>query len=171
MNNFIIETDAVTKYASLSKEVKKALIKGRRKGMAKAASKIKSKTKSLIKSSFPAANKTSSNGSDKLIDGVRTIKYKYSEVIGEATTGVHILGTRKKNSQTYKLRFFEGGTGQRYIGKHKRTSKNGLSYNVSGHKVGKISGKVFFAQAISSESGKAPTYIEESIKKALENIK
>lgn len=74
--------------------------------------------KNAVKSAFISTgiNDTGKSGkyNDKLIDAIRQ-----SNVTGTDTSvKVHILGTRDTGSGTYRLRFFEGGTKERYQKKY-----------------------------------------------------
>lgn len=51
--------------------------------------------------------------SDNLVDAIRIKKFS-NEYDEELSTGVHIMGTRAKTSGTYRTRFFEKGTADRY---------------------------------------------------------
>ena len=71
-----------------------------------AATEIKKETLKNLRGVFPNAWKSNPNYKDSLYKGVLVVRTK---IKGEKTeTGVHILGTNEKKSQTYKLRFYEG---------------------------------------------------------------
>lgn len=161
--------DVQIQWQNISKNFSKAVIRGRRKGMNKVATEIKKTTKQLVKSSLPKAASSNSKYSDKMIDAVRTTKYKESTLVGEAIAGVHIMGTRKTGSGTFRLRFFEAGTSERFVKTHKRKGKNG-TYTVKGHSTGKVDGKWFFKSAVNSRINEAEKIIADNIRKALENI-
>lgn len=74
--------------------------------------KLFAQTKQNIQSRFPNSSSANPNYSDKIIDGLRS--YVKKNDIYETEGIVHILGTRNKGSQTYKLRFYENGTQPRY---------------------------------------------------------
>lgn len=161
-------SNAVQQWNQISDELRKEILKARRRGMNKAAMKIRNKTRSLIKSSFPAATKSNSKYSDKIIDGVRVSKYRESSLVGEAVAGVHVMGIRKSSSQTFKLRFFEGGTAERFTKSYKRKNRaNGGVHNVKAHRTGSIKGKGFFSSAVQSELQNAPSIIEQELIKAV----
>ena len=160
--------NAVQQWNQISDELRKEILKARKRGMNKAAMKIRNKTRSLIKSAFPASTKPNSKYSDKIIEGARVSKYRESTLAGEAVAGVHIMGVRNKSSQTFKLRFFEGGTVERFTKSYKRKNRvNGGMHNVKAHRTGSIKGKGFFSSAVQSELQNAPSVIEQELIKAV----
>ena len=161
--------DLIKQWAEIDEGFKKVILKARKKGMNKAVGKIKTKTKKLIKTRFPNASNTSNLYIDTMIEGVRVSKYKDSDIAGEAIAGVHVLGTKKKGSGTYRLRFFENDIDERNIKKHKRKNRTNNGYHtVKGHSVGKIKGKNFFKDAVDEEIKKAPDIIEKELNKAVD---
>lgn len=162
MSNLIIRWDKIDE--NLSEEILLAT----RKGMNKTVSKIRSATKRLIKSSIPNATKPNDKFNDTLIEGARVIKYNETSY-GLGTAGAHILGTRSKGSGTYRLRFFEKGTKERFVKEHYRKNRNGNgTHRVKGHSVGSIRGHRFFSTAVSNEIHKIDSTINEELKKAIE---
>lgn len=168
MSDFIkIESD-LSNYKEVSEKFRKEIVKARRKGMNKVATDLKKETKPLIKNNIHNATKANSKYNDKLIDAVRVSKYKDVDLLGEAIAGTHIMGIRKKGSGTFRLKFFENGTKNRYIKDHKRKSKNGLIYRVSGHSTGKIKSTNFFKSATDKVLPKAQETIERYLKEAID---
>lgn len=163
MNDFTLQF----KYDS--DELRKEVIKARKRGMNKAAQKIRNATRSLIKSKLPNASKPNPKYDDKMIDGVRVSKYKESTLVGEAVSGVHIMGTRKKGSGTFRLKFFEDGTDNRQTESYYRTNPySGKKHKVKGHSTGSVSGKGFFKSSVDSKINEAYSTIEQEIIKAIE---
>lgn len=69
------------------------------------------------------------NFTDKLKDAIRIGKIKGGA--SDMETSVHILGTRKKTSGTYRLRFFE--TGVKYKTRHNGWSAQPFFNQATGH--------------------------------------
>lgn len=93
---------------------------------------------------------------DKLSDGVMSSKVKEGSII------VHIMGTRKKGSGTYRLRFFEGGTKERY----QKTWK-GKKLKVP-RRLGHIKAYGFFNSALSSSTDEVMKAMDEQLTKYIE---
>lgn len=159
----------VSQWQEVDERFKKEILKARKKGMNKAVMKIRNKTKSLIKSAIPASKNHNPKYSDTMLEGARVSKYKESTLAGEAIAGAHIMGTRKKDSGTFRLRFFESDTERRYIKDHERKNrKNSGKHKVKGHFTGRIKGKRFFKSAVDSEISKASSIIEQELNKAID---
>jgi len=95
--------------------------------------------------------------SDTLIEGIRTSK------INADTIKVHIMGVRSKKSGTFRLRFFENGTKDRfqktYNGKPLKKKRN----------LGHINAYNFFESAKSSSINKAEETFTEMFDKYISN--
>ena len=78
-----------------------------KKAMRRGASVIKRQTVSNFKKELPAASQSSEKYSDRLIDAVRSTVFEENN---EIYFKVHVMGTRKKDSGTFRARFFEKGT-------------------------------------------------------------
>lgn len=153
----------------IDKKFVNEIIKARKRGLNKAVSKIRNTTVRNIRSKFPNASKPSKYFNDRMIEGARVVKYHESTLIGDGIAGAHVLGTQKKGSGTFRLRFFEGGTKERFVKTHKRKNrKNAGTHTVKGHSVGKIKGLKFFDGAVSSELKNAKSIIDNELKKAIE---
>ena len=96
-----------------------------------------------------------------LVPNVRQPNPKYSDTMYDAIRmkvyqeddfrwyfKVHILGTRKKTSGTFRLRFFEGGTAPRKT-RYEYTDKLGRTYP-AGQNRGSLRGTNFFSSAVSA---------------------
>lgn len=94
--------------------------------------------------------------SDTLIDGIRT-----SRVFAD-TIKVHIMGTRSKKSGTFRLRFFENGTKDRY-----QTTYKGHPLKKK-RKIGHIGAYNFFETAKSSSISDAEQKFTEMFDKYIE---
>lgn len=78
------------------------------KALRAGASVLKKQTRYNLSSALPKSSEHNPRFSDTLLDAIRNSKTE-----GDVIT-VHILGTRQKGSGTYRTRFFEGGTKERY---------------------------------------------------------
>ena len=102
-----------------------------KKAMRRGASVIKRQTVSNFKKELPAATQSSEKYSDRLIDAVRSTVYEENN---EVYFSVHVMGSRKKDSGTFRARFFEKGTKER---------------DGDGHYRGSIKATNFFSNAVS----------------------
>lgn len=76
------------------------------KALRGAATEVKKETLSILRGVFPGAWKSNAKYKDSVYQAVRVGRTK---IMSDKTElSVHILGTRDKGSQTYKLRFYEG---------------------------------------------------------------
>lgn len=171
MNDVSVTFDARAFYQA-SEIFKKDVVMARKRGMNKAAQLIRNKTRQLIKGTNPNLDKASTNPkySDKISDGVMIQRADYNKLVGDDIVSVHVMGKRSSDSGTFRLRFFENGTVDRYTSSYKRKGKNGKVYRVKGHYVGKIKGHNFLKQASQSEMPKAPLMIDNEINKAIDKF-
>lgn len=119
------------------------------------ASALKEAIKDKVKKAIPASTKRSekSKYDDTLIQGVRIGRWR-DEGENANIRSVHILGTRRKGSGTYRLRFYEEGSERGE--NHTRTWR------------GEISGYHFFQNALKEVDPQA--IIKEKLMKALKKI-
>ena len=114
---------------------------------------IKKQTKSNLRASFPAAFHKSPYYTDTISEGVMSsVQPRGQEMLGK----VHVLGKKTTTSQTYKLRFFEGGTKERY----KKT----------GEYAGKIEARNFFSNAVESTSNDVENAMQDEFEKQMNKI-
>ena len=132
-------------------ELRDKLDRAARAGVIAAINTIRDKVKSSV-SSADFNTSSSKQFGVPLIEGVRTYM-EHGYPIGVT----HILGNTKSNDGTWRLRFFEGGTGE-------RTQKT------TGRKTGSISARWFFSNAISDADGIAQRLIDDRIAKTIEEI-
>lgn len=141
--------------AQMSKAIKRAL----NKAAAQLQSQTKSNLSSLIKSD------TGHNGkfSDRLSDGVRrsSAKGSYDQDL-EAV--VHIMGTQASTSGTYRLRFLEAGTKERYAKTYKGQPLRKPRY------LGQIRPRWFFRSANQQIEPQLERIYMEEIDKAIQKI-
>jgi len=94
---------------------------------------------------------------DTLIEGIRT-----SGVIDGDTIKVHVMGTSSPGSGTFRLRFFELGTKERYTNTYKGHALK------KPRRLGKIKPKRFFETAIGTSEAKASQAFTEAFDKYIE---
>lgn len=123
-----------------------------KKAMRRGASVIKRQTISNFKKELPAATQPSEKYSDRLIDAIRSTVFEEGN---EVFFKVHILGSRKKDSGTYRARFFEKGTKER---------------EGDGHYRGSIKATNFFGDAVSQTSSKAYNAINQTFTNEVQKI-
>jgi hypothetical protein len=118
------------------KEMKKEMPNVERSMLLGGAYVIKEKAKEDFVRKLPAATKQNAKYSDTLVDAVRMGK------IDGGTITIHTLGSRESTSGTYRARFFEGGTRDRY-----QKTRNGKRLKKKKF-IGKISPLGFFGTAV-----------------------
>ncbi len=112
----------------------------------KAANDLKKKTKSKFKSLLPMASVKNPKYNDKLLDAVRISKIKETG-LAELSIKLHVMGTKKKGSGTFRARFFEGETKERTMPSY--VDKLGRKYPKS-RSIGKIEALHYFQDTISN---------------------
>lgn len=117
-----------------------------------AAQRLYKQTESNIRSLFPNSTNRNPNYNDTIAEGLRMRIGKNTEYETEAI--VHVMGTPKSGSQTYKLRFFEGGTKER----------------IKGHSRGRIEPMNFFQSAVNQTNGEVQDIMRNELEKYLEKI-
>lgn len=123
-----------------------------KKAMRRGASVIKRQTVSNFKKELSAATQSSEKYSDRLIDAVRSTVYEENN---EVYFSVHVMGSRKKDSGTFRTRFFERGTKER---------------NKDNHNRGQIQPLNFFSNAVSQSGAKAVNAINQTFTKEVQKI-
>ena len=89
-------------------ELKKEIPIAEKRALYRAAYFLRDKIRESLSTKLPKANVRSEKYSDTLIDAIG-----FSKVDG-ASLNVNAMGNRKKRSGTYRTRFFEEGTVNRY---------------------------------------------------------
>lgn len=156
MNNINIQVekdDAIKFLDEISGVVQKAKAFALRKG----ANIIKKQTQSSFSSTGINDNQNSKY-SDRLIDGIRTTSLKDDDTIG-----VHILGSKAKTSGTYRLRFFEKGTKERFAKTYKGQPLK------KKRRLGKIKSYKFFESAVNTSRSNAEQTVIEQLTKYIDN--
>lgn len=133
-----------------TKEMKKAL----KQGVGKAANQLKNATKKSLKQALPESNRKGKYN-DKLVDAVRRSKVEENKQ-HEITTKVHIMGVKNTGSGTFRLRFFEKGTGLR------KTRK--------GYSRGSIKALYFFRDANATFQQEYDRILNDEINKVIDKI-
>lgn len=137
----ISEFAEFTKYFS-SKDWKQ--VKSR--ALRAAGNQLKRETRKELKNKLPASAKRNPNYSDRMIDAIGFSKPRYKK--GDSTAMVlrlHVIDTRKPNSQTFKAHFFEEGTNYTRT-KHSYVDKLGRKYK-AGQKRKGVKGLKYFETA------------------------
>ena len=137
----------------------------KKRALNKAGGTIKKEVKKQFKTELPAATKRNPNYIDRLIDAVRSSKVK-EKGLGELILKIHVMGNRKKGSGTFRARFFEGGTQERFIKPGIKDSL-GRTYKKS-RSIGRIKPLYFFRDSMSSINSAAMNlrnYLEAEINK------
>ena len=123
-----------------------------RKSLSKAASVLKRSVKQQFKKDLPAAAQSSEKYSDKLIDAIRSTVY---EEQNEMMVKIHTMGSRAKDSGTWRARFWAVGTRER---------------NSDGRNRGHIEKTDFFNKGVQSSSGKALNTLNTTFSNEMEKV-
>ena len=117
------------------KEIDKAIRKGMRKGLQQHRKKVINN----LKTSITKATKRNPLYTDRLVDAVRIrAKNDRDSQSGVIIGKIHVMGSNKKGSGTFRTRFFEGGTKERYQKTYKGRPLRKKRY------IGKLNAKYFF---------------------------
>ena len=142
-----------------TKEMKKAI----RSAIQAGQRKIVNTTKSNLRASYNGTNTQNPKYSDTLIQGVR--RYKVREDKEHEMWGtVSITPNRKTGSGSYRLRFLENGTADRYVKTRKGVTLKKLAYR------GSIQPKPFFDPAVQSFYNQWPQQCQMELDKAINKI-
>lgn len=150
-----------------SRYVLKKIDKASSKALSKAAQELKKATVENLKQRLPYASDSRRKPTwkrpkynDKIYDGVRVSVREHKTISGCVWRGVHVMGTGKPGSGTYRLRFFE--TGIFRVAK-RTTSRKGLNR-------GTIRALHFFSDAVKERLPKAPSVIAKALEQEIEKI-
>lgn len=132
-------------------EVAKEMPNIERRALYRAAYFLRSKIRESLVSSVHKATQKNPKYSDTLVDAVG-----FSKVDG-ATTIVNAMGTRKKGSGTYRTRFFEDGTRERFIKKIHGVRLKKKKF------IGRIKPTNFFKSAVQANENAAVQLMEDVI--------
>lgn len=153
--NIQIEKDDATKFLD---EVSGIMQKAKASALRKGAAVIKKQAQASLQSTGIDYNRQNTRYNDTLISGVRITKLKDGDTIG-----VHILGSRSSGSGTFRLRFFEKGTNERYA-----KTYNGKPLKKA-RRLGRIKSYKFFESAVVTSQTSAQNAIYEQLTKYIDN--
>ena len=128
-----------------------ALPRAEKRALYRAAYFLRDKIRQSLVSAIPKATVRNPNYNDTLADAVR-----FTRVDG-ASLKVHALGTRASGSGTFRTRFFEAGTVERF---HKQ--RNGIKLNKK-KSVGHITATHFFQSAVDANRSAVTQIMEDVI--------
>ena len=137
-------------------EVAKKMPDIERHALYHAAYYMRSKIKEYLKHAVPKSDQRNPKYIDTLQDAVL-----FTRPDGASLT-VHAMGNRKKGSGTYRTRFFERGTRDRY-----QKTWNGVKLKKKRF-LGSIKPTHFFADAVAAERGNVAKQMEEIIAQYIE---
>lgn len=125
-------------YTQMDRAIKRALLKG--------AKAIKEQTISNARAGIKSYNnkKDDPYNGDSILDAPRITKLEDSYDSDSLSLKVHVMGTRKSNSQTYRFRFLEKGTKVRQQKTNKGKALTKPRYT------GRISARRYFGNALNS---------------------
>lgn len=137
-------------------EVLKVMSRAEQSALRKGANIIKKRTKQNLRSTGIDINRPNDKYNDKLIDAVRSSKVRDGAIV------THVMGTTKTGSGTFRLRFFEGGTQERYA-----KTYNGKPLKKK-HRLGKIKAYNFFNTALNSSQSEVMDAMDAQLTKYIE---
>lgn len=151
-------------------EMNKAVRRALRSG----AKELQKQTKSNMTASMKTRNNTHwYDGKivvydDKIEDAVRISKID-GTFGNDLSIKVHVMGTRKSGSGTYRARFLEKGTRERFA-KHMRNKNHNLVALQKPKSLGRINGKWFFKNAQSTVMPNLPSIYMAEIDKTINKL-
>lgn len=155
MNNAEIKIVADSVGKSIE-EVLKVMSRAEKSALNRGAAVLKKNIKQELQGTDIDLNKPNDKYNDKLIDAIRSSKVKDGSVV------VHIMGTRKSGSGTFRLRFFEGGTKERFA-----KTYNGKPLKKK-RALGHIEAHNFFSNALSTSESEIMDEMDKRLKKYIE---
>ena len=147
--------------SEMTKAVRRAINKGAKTLQEETKTKLSSKIKTRNNPHWYDGKRVEFN--DKIDDGVRRTKV-YENGNDDLEAKVHILGVRSSGSGTYRLRFLEKGTTDRY-----QKSKKNVKFNKPKY-TGRIAGRYFFREAQQSVLPRLSNIYMAEIQKTIEKI-
>jgi len=159
----IVNDDFSVIYANWSKEVMQEVDKALKKSIRTVAKELQEQTISNARAGIKTYNNHAFTGDnyedENILDAVRITKMQQRYDEDEIYQKVHVMGTGRKNSKTFRFRFLEKGTKERSY-----TDKNGNE-----HRLGRIVGRRFFKNAKQQITDPLPIF-EENISKVVQKI-
>ena len=155
-----MNSDLEISFENFKGDVYREFDKALRRAIRKTAAQIKEGTVSNAKAGIKTYNNHPNDpyNGDSILDAVRISKLEDRYDEDDMYMKVHVMGTKKEDSQTYRFRFLEKGTRNRSY-----KSKNGVDHNL-----GKINAKRYFRNAVNSVN--AEQIFQEEVEKAINNI-
>ena len=159
----IVNDDFSVIYDNWSKDVMQEVDKALKKSIRTVTKELKEQTISNAKAGIKTYNNHAFNGEnyedENILDAVRITKMQQRYDEDDIYQKVHVMGTGRKNSKTFRFRFLEKGTKERsYI------DKNGKE-----HRLGRIVGRRFFKKAKQQITDPLPIF-EENISEVVQKI-
>lgn len=133
-----------------------------KRGMRKAANEIKKDTKQIAKAGIKTYNNHQDDYPGNILDAVRVTRLQDNYDEDEMYMWVHVKGYRQPPNKTFRFRFLEVGTKDRYA-----TTRKGQTLNKPRY-LGRIQPRKYFQQAINGVDIES-IYLQE-IEKAVEKI-
>lgn len=156
-----LSTNAVEIYQRFKTFTLKEMNKAINDALVKAARVIQKQTKQNLKSRLPKSNtRNVTKYKDTLLDAVRVGGRKDKATKSILDRSVHVMGTQSKYSGTYRTRFFEKGTDDRY-----RKTKDGKKVFC-----GRIKPLYFFRDAVIATKDEVIQVIDETLEKKINEI-
>lgn len=138
----------------------------KKRTLSKAAAKLKRDAKKSFKLKLPFAADKNPKYNDKMIDAVRSSKVE-DKGLAELKVKVHVLGTRKKGSGTFRARFFEGGTQERTMSPY--VDSLGRKY-VNSRSTGRIHPPLYFFKDTISNLNPTQQQIHQDLEEQINKL-
>lgn len=132
-------------------ELREELPRAEKRALYHAAYFLRDKIRQSLTSSLPKASVRNPKYSDTLVDAIGFTK------VDGASLNVNAMGNRRSSSGTYRTRFFENDTRNRY-----QKTRNGVKLKKKKF-LGHITGTHFFSNAITANQSQAINLMREVI--------
>ena len=152
--SFKIEGSLIGKFEETAKEMPRI----EKKALYRAAYYLRDQIRNNLIAKVPKANTRNPKYTDTLIDAVGFTRPDGGSLV------VNALGTRAPGSGTFRTRFFEAGTKERY-----QLRRNGIKLKKK-KSVGALPAKPFFQGAVRANEGQAVNLMRETITKYITEI-
>ncbi len=139
-------------------ELKQELPKAERRALYRAAYFLRDKIRQSLVSSLPKATQHNPKYSDTLVDAIGFTK------VDGASLNINAMGNRKKTSGTYRTRFFEENTRDRYQKTYKGVRLKKKRF------LGHITGTRFFNNAVEANQSAAVELMQDVINEYVTQI-
>lgn len=132
-------------------ELKDELPRAEKRALYRAAYFLRDKIRQSLSSAIPKATQSNPKYNDTLVDAVGFTK------VDGASLNINAMGNRRKGSGTFRARFFETGTKDRY-----QKTRNGVKLQKKKY-IGKIKPTWFFHKAVNANEAQAVKLMEDVI--------